>query len=157
MRKGLTLIELLIALAIAALIGGTLLGLLMGATRSREFSENVALENQIVRGILELLYSDLRASFQIKTGLNFVGEKTRLSFLKAGRNGLEKVDYELKDGKLLRNNEVLLEDGSFGISFKFIKDKKYMEVWEVQGDKPDAVEVEIKYRGASYKRLILTY
>lgn len=157
MRRGLTLIELLVALAIAALIGGTLLGLLMGATRGREFSESVALENQIVRGLLELLYSDLRTSFQVKGGLNFVGEKTRLSFLKVGREGLDKVDYEFKDGKLLRNEEVLIEDKELDISFKFIKDKKYIEAWEVRGDKPDAVEVEIKYRGTSYKRLILTY
>lgn len=156
MRRGLTLIELLVALAIAAFIGGSLLGLLMGTTRSREFSESVALENQIVRGTLELLYSDLRSSFQTE-GLNFVGEKTRLSFLKAGKNGLERVEYQLKDGRFTRNGEVLIEDKDFSISFKFLKDKASLEVWETPGDKPDAVEVEIKYRGVSYKRLILTY
>jgi len=150
------LIELLVALAIAAFIGGSLLGLLMGTTRSREFSESVALENQIVRGTLELLYSDLRSSFQTE-GLNFVGEKTRLSFLKAGKNGLERVEYQLKDGRFTRNGEVLIEDKDFSISFKFLKDKASLEVWETPGDKPDAVEVEIKYRGVSYKRLILTY
>lgn len=157
MRRGLTLIELLLALAIASLIGGTLLGLLMGAIRGREFSESVALENQIVRGVLELLYSDLRTSFQVKGGLNFVGEKARLSFLRVGKEGLEKVDYEFKEGKLLRNEELLIEDKELSISFKFLKDRKYMEAWEVQGDKPDAVEVEMKYRGTSYKRLILTH
>lgn len=152
-----TLIELLVALAIAAFIGGSLLGLLVGTTRSREFSESVALENQVVRGILELLSSDLRSSFQTQTGLNFVGEKTRLSFLKVGKEGLEKVDYELKNGKLLRNEEVIIEDKDFSISFRFVKNKSFLEAWETPGDKPDGVEVEIKYGGAIYRKIILTY
>jgi|GEM_PF-7036498 len=157
MRKGLTLIELLVALAIAALIGGTLLGLLMGTIRGRAFSESATIENQIIRGVLEMLYSDLRTSFQTEKGLNFVGEKTRLSFLKMGKNGLERVEYEFKDGKMLRNGTLLVEDKEFTISFRFIKGKSYLDSWEKVGDKPDGVEVEIKYKGNSCKRLILTY
>lgn len=156
-RKGLTLIELLVALAIAAFLGGSLLGLLMSTTRGRDFSESVALENQIARGVLELLYSDLRASFQTDKGLNFVGEKTRLSFLKVGHKGLERIEYEFKDGKLMRNEENLIEDKELSIAFRFLKEKSFLDKWEEVGSKPDAVEVEIRYRGNVYKRLILTY
>ncbi len=156
-KKGLTLIELLVALAIAAFIGGSLLGLLLGVTRSKSFSETVSTENQIIRGIFDLLYSDLRCSFQTKRGLNFVGEKNRLSFLKMGIHSLERVEYEFKDGELKRNDETVFKDKNFSISFRFFEKGRWLSSWKRAGAKPDAVEVEVKYGKDIFKMLILTH
>ena len=175
-KKGLTLVEVLVSVALFALLSVSLYSLLRTgiAARKKITSEQVIFQN--ICFSLELFAKDMRNIVKFKS------DDPKFPFLKGDGNNIEfivtsfnyqkglpdlhKVRYELSNGTLVKQTNAIFGDsegktiecisGISGIRFLYFDinqaaDKQWRDSWEKYDELPFGVRVDITWKDGRQK------
>jgi general secretion pathway protein J len=173
---GFTLVELLIAFTIVALIMGILVGAMRLGIRSWEKGHERVNEYQRLRATTEQIAEDIRSAFQAdgKKVTSFLGDSDKLTFHTATRGlrpqsnryGTRRVSYYVdEDGRLVLEEtypfdekvkggtKAILYDGAEKIAFRYYQTRVNKQGWVNRWDSkeqrklPGAVEITLTLVG----------
>ncbi len=171
MKKGFTLLEVLVAVVITFLMVGVIYGSYRGVFGTMQKSKEVLGNYQTISHLLRRINEEIASAF-VSSDLPFIGGEREIEFgttKNAGISDLAKIDYFLS-----RNEEgtpVLFCRESIpfseipgkafsltsvgGISFRYFDGEEWSSKWDSETKLPDAVALKIELEdGGQFSTLI---
>lgn len=163
MRRGLTFIEVLIAVAVFVTISAALYSLLFSGISLRKRLDDEVLVEQNILLKLDLLAKDLRNSVSFrKNTFDFTADEKKISFFSLSQDynkeivGVKKIEYEISGDKLVKtvfhpiSNDkekeiVFLEKVKVFLAYYDKNNLQWVKQWQEKDTMPQAVKIELDY------------
>ncbi len=159
MKRGFTLLEVLVSIVITFLMVGVIYGSYQGVFGTMQKSKEVLINYQTISRLFRRMSEEVSSAF-VSSDLPFVGGKTELEFCttkNAGISDISKINYFLRQNEegipvLFRRESIPFSEipgNAFSlaaieeISFRYFDGEEWSSEWDSETKLPHAVAIEI--------------
>lgn len=172
-NKGFTLIEILVAMTILAIVMSILYGTFSTSSANAKVIEERADELSSLTGAIDVLSQEVRGAFISSDAVSemFSGKKEEIGFtaatpfVKDDEPAVQRLSYLFDGEKLVRKTfkegqeaevkrESLILEGASESSFSFFNGKEWAAEWPAGNSLPYGIKVAFSYKGKDVETVI---